>query len=65
VQALSFVQNGVTFYAVEGRNFHYEAYRQGVLKDIFDRYYNIPSWLPMTGCPFCVRYCGQVSCPRP
>ncbi len=65
VQALSFVQNGVTFYAVEGRNFHYEAYRQGVLKEIFDRYYNIPRWLPMTGCPFCVRYCGQVTCPRP
>lgn len=65
VQPLSFVQNGVTFHAVEGRNFHYEAYRQGVLKEIFDRYYAIPKWLPMTGCPFCVRYCGQVQCPRP
>jgi len=65
VQPLSFVQNGVTFHAVEGRNFHYEAYRQGVLKEIFDRYYAIPTWLPMTGCPFCVRYCGQVQCPRP
>ena len=65
VQPLSFVQNGVTFHAVEGRNFHYEAYRQGVLKEIFDRYYAIPTWLPMTGCPFCVRYCGQVQCPKP
>ncbi len=65
VQPLSFVQNGVTFHAVEGHNFKYEAYRQGVLKEIFDRYYAIPKWLPMTGCPFCVRYCGQVQCPRP
>lgn len=65
VQPLSFVQNGVTFHVVEGHNFHYEAYRQGVLKEIFDRYYAIPKWLPMTGCPFCVRYCGQVQCPRP
>lgn len=65
VQRLSFVQNGVTFHAVEGRNFNYEAYRQGVLGEIFQRYYAIPTWLPMTGCPFCVRYCGQVQCPRP
>jgi 4-amino-4-deoxy-L-arabinose transferase-like glycosyltransferase len=62
VQALSYDQNGVTFHAVEGRNFNYEAYRKGVLGTIFDRYYDIPSWLPMTGCPFCVRYCGQVRC---
>ena len=64
VQALSFVQNGVTFHAVEGRNFNFEAYRRGVLGTIFERYYNIPTWLPMTGCPFCERYCGQVRCPR-
>jgi hypothetical protein len=65
VRHLSFAQNGITFHAVEGRNFNYEAYRQGVLREIFDRYYNIPAWLPMTGCPFCVRYCGQVRCTRP
>jgi 4-amino-4-deoxy-L-arabinose transferase-like glycosyltransferase len=64
VQHLSFVQNGVTFHAVEGRNFNFEAYRKGVLGEIFQRYYNIPQWLPMSGCPFCVRYCGQLRCPR-
>ena len=64
VQPLRFVQNGVTFHAVEGRNFNYAAYRQGVLGEIFQRYYAIPEWLPMTGCPFCERYCGQVRCPR-
>jgi hypothetical protein len=49
---------------VEGTGFNYQAYREGVLGTIFKRYYNIPSALPMTGCPFCERYCGQVRCPR-
>jgi len=64
VEAFTVEQNGVTFHGVEGRNFNYEAYRTGVLGTIFERYYNIPSWLPMTGCPFCERYCGQVRCPN-
>jgi hypothetical protein len=58
-------QSGVTFHVVEGKNFNYESYRKGVLGVVFQRYYNIPGWLPMTGCPYCVRYCGQVSCPKP
>jgi 4-amino-4-deoxy-L-arabinose transferase-like glycosyltransferase len=58
-------QSGVNFHVVEGQNFNYEAYRKGVLGVVFQRYYNIPGWLPMTGCPYCVRYCGQVSCPKP
>lgn len=65
VQPHTVVVSGVTFHYVEGRNFNYEAYRRGVLGEIFQRYYAIPTWLPMTGCPFCVRYCGQVQCPRP
>jgi len=64
VRVLSFTQDGVPFYAVEGTGFKYQAYREGVLGTIFKRYYNIPSALPMTGCPFCERYCGQVRCPR-
>ena len=63
VAVLTFMQSGVPFYAVEGTGFNYEAYRQGVLGDIFRRFYNIPRALPMTGCPFCERYCGQVRCP--
>ena len=62
VRALTVQQNGVTFHVVEGVGFDYEAYRSGVLGEIFKRYYKIPQWLPMTGCPFCVRYCGQVRC---
>ncbi|MES2188868.1 MAG: glycosyltransferase family 39 protein [Pseudomonadota bacterium] len=63
VRVLTFMQSGVPFYAVEGVNFKYEAYRQGVLGEIFQRFYKIPKALPMTGCPFCERYCGQVRCP--
>lgn len=57
------MQDGAAFYVVEGVGFNYPAYRQSVLGDIFRRWYNIPKWLPMTGCPFCERYCGQVRCP--
>ncbi|WP_096697319.1 glycosyltransferase family 39 protein [Polaromonas sp. AER18D-145] len=64
VQVLSFSQEGVPFYAVEGRGFNYAAYKKGVLATIHSRYYNIPAWLPMTGCPFCERLCGQVRCTK-
>ena len=64
VQLLSYTQDGVPFYAVEGRGFNYPAYRDGVLATIYRRYYNIPGWLPMTGCPFCERLCGQVRCQK-
>ncbi|MDQ3272057.1 MAG: glycosyl transferase, partial [Pseudomonadota bacterium] len=64
VQVLSYVQDGVPFYAVEGRGFNHAAYRDGVLTTIYQRYYKIPAWLPMTGCPFCERLCGQVRCQK-
>ena len=64
VQLQSFRQSGVEFFVVEGHGFNYAAYRQGVLQDIYQRYYKIPAWLPMTGCPFCERLCGAVRCPR-
>ena len=63
VALLTFMQDSVPFYAVEGTGFNYEAYRRGVLGNIFKQFYNIPRALPMTGCPFCERYCGQVRCP--
>ena len=64
VAVIGLLQDGVSFYAVEGAGFNYPAYREGVLGVAFKRFYNIPAWLPMTGCPFCERYCGQVRCPR-
>ena len=63
VALLTFMQDGVAFYAVEGTGFNYPAYRQGVLASIYQRFYKIPKALPMTGCPFCERLCGQVRCP--
>ena len=63
VKSLTVTQNGVPFYVIEGIGFDFQSYRQGVLGDVFKRFYNIPNWLPMTGCPFCERYCGQVRCP--
>jgi hypothetical protein len=65
VYLLELEQSDARFFVVEGLGFKFETYRQEVLGEIFKRYYNIPSWLPMTGCPFCERYCGQVRCPRP
>jgi len=65
VSLLELEQSDARFFVVEGLGFKFETYRQEVLGEIFKRYYNIPSWLPMTGCLFCERYCGQVRCPRP
>jgi 4-amino-4-deoxy-L-arabinose transferase-like glycosyltransferase len=64
VALLPVEQSGVTFYVVEGQGFNYPAYQSGVLATIYERFYNIPRWLPMTGCPFCERLCGEVRCPR-
>ena len=63
VEVRSFNQDDVQFYWVEGTQFNYPAYRSGVLGAAFRQFYNIPAWLPMNGCPFCERYCGQVRCP--
>ncbi|MES2977183.1 MAG: glycosyltransferase family 39 protein [Pseudomonadota bacterium] len=65
VRVIPVEQSGVTFYVVEGKGFNYPAYRDGVLATIYQRYYNIPRQLPMTGCPFCQRLCGQLRCERP
>ena len=65
VKVLPFTQSGVAFYALEGTGFKFEAYRQGVLGTIYKQFYNIPKFLPMTGCPFCERYCGKVRCEAP
>ena len=62
VKVLQFTQSGVAFYALEGTGFKFEAYRQGVLGTIYKQFFNIPQFLPMTGCPFCERYCGKVRC---
>jgi len=62
VQLLRFKQDGAAFYAVEGINFHYAAYREQVMKEVNRRYYNFPAWLPVWQCSFCERYCGAARC---
>jgi hypothetical protein len=43
-------------------NFHYPAYRDGVMAEVNRRYYRFPSWLPVWGCSFCQRLCGAARC---
>jgi Dolichyl-phosphate-mannose-protein mannosyltransferase len=62
VSLITVSQDGVPFYAVEGKNFKWTVYRDIVLKTVFEKRHQIPSWLPMTGCPFCQHYCGEVRC---
>lgn len=62
VRLFTVTQDHATFYVVEGTAFNYESYRRGPLTDAYKQFYNIPQWLPMTGCPFCERLCGKVRC---
>ncbi len=62
VRLLTFQQDGATFYAVEGVNFHYPAYREQVMAQVNRLYYRFPAWLPVWGCSFCQRYCGAARC---
>ena len=48
--------DGVMFWYADGKDFNYEAYRERILKTIADRYYRIPSFLPVYGCQFLERY---------
>lgn len=63
VNVIQIAQNGTVFHGIEGVNFNYPAYREGVLQRVYQRYYNIPRWLPMSDCPFCRKVCGEVRCP--
>lgn len=62
VRLLTFQQDGATFYAVEGVNFHYAIYKDVVMAEVNRRYYNFPAWLPVKGCTFCERLCGKARC---
>ncbi len=54
--------SGADFYVVEGQGFRYEVYRNQIMAQINRLYYRFPSWLPVQGCAFCERYCGQARC---
>ena len=45
-----------TFYLVLGQGFRYPVYRQQVLEPIRQKYYDIPTWLPVKSCYFREKY---------
>ena len=53
--------DGVPFWYADGHGFKYDVYRERILKTIAQRYYRIPSFLPVYGCQFLERY----ELPRP
>jgi len=56
VEYRQFELHGATFYLVLGQAFDYPGYRERVLRPLRDRYYRIPSYLPLGHCYFCERY---------
>jgi hypothetical protein len=62
VEFNEFTLYGAKFYLVLGYGFNYEAYRDGVLRRVKEKYYAIPAYLPIGGCYFCERYFPQETC---
>lgn len=47
---------GVTYYLVTGKGFDYAAYRNKILKPVYEQYYTAPDWLPEAECSFKRKY---------
>ena len=56
VEAREVPARGTLHYAVLGRGLDYGAYRERVLAVVRERWYRIPSWLPVGSCYFFERY---------
>ncbi len=56
VESQQFTLRGVTFYFVLGYNFDYGRYRDAVLRQVKNKYYQIPGFLPHAPCYFCEKY---------
>ena len=52
---------GAHFFYIDGYGFRYSAYKEQVLDEIHQKYFNIPNFLPIYGNPFCERY-GYTNC---
>lgn len=48
--------DGARFWVADGEGFRFEPYRAQVLSEIADRFYKVPSWLPLYGCRFLEMY---------
>ncbi len=56
--------SGTTIHLVLGKGFDYAAYREGILKEVRDRWYRIPALLPVGACYFCEKYFPGDACGR-
>jgi hypothetical protein len=56
VETKHFTVRNADFYLVLGYDFNYEKYKDGVLRPIKEKYYQIPSYLPHAPCFFCEKY---------
>lgn len=48
--------DGARFWVADGEGFRFDPYRTQVLSKIADRFYKVPSWLPLYGCRFLKMY---------
>ena len=48
--------DGARFWVADGEGFRFEPYRTQVLSEIANRFYKVPSWLPLYGCRFLEMY---------
>ncbi|TSA15044.1 MAG: glycosyl transferase family 39 [Betaproteobacteria bacterium] len=64
VEYRQFELYGATYHLVLGQAFDYPRYREQVLRPLRDRYYRIPSYLPLGHCYFCERYFPDEPVPR-
>jgi hypothetical protein len=56
------VIEGVPFTIVDGRNFNYQRFRDVVLREAVNKYYQIPRFLPVLDCPFARKYGFEEEC---
>jgi 4-amino-4-deoxy-L-arabinose transferase-like glycosyltransferase len=63
VEFRQFELHGASFHLVLGQGFDYPKYREQVLRPLRDRYYRMPSYLPLGHCYFCERYFPDEPCP--
>lgn len=53
---------GIPFTVVDGEHFKYAKFRDVVLREAVERYYQIPSMLPVLDCPFARKYGFERAC---
>ena len=63
VELRQFELHGAAYYLVLGQGFDYASYRAQVLRPLRERYYRIPTYLPLGHCYFCERYFPDEPCP--